>query len=490
MLLHPTHKKRRWPWILLTITVLFFALAGIGLLLLKRMGIEGILSSPIIRSQLVNTGLVEQDLFDLLPRALGFTEPQTYLLLFLNNTELRPGGGFIGVYGTVRMNRGNYEVLAVEGTEVLDYRNKNFVPPSPPAPLAQYLKVPGWYFRDSNWSPDFSESARFGLSLYTQEGGVAGDEIDAVIGVTTHVLEEVMQITGPLTVDGITFTPENVVEELEREVEYDFADRGIVRPERKAIIKDLMMAIVDTLKSDVLRHPLQYKELIEKLISQKHIMMYALDPAIQEMVVSHHAGGVVAPTDGDYLMWVDANLAALKTDHALTRMLSYHIEPARDSEGELYYRAVVSMQYTHGAAFDWRTSRYLSYTRVYAPLGSELLKVEATPRQSRDIPSVETGVDLGKQWFGTFVAVEPLTTKTLTFTYRLPHSVTKHIGSGAYALAIQKQPGLFGARLTLDLDFGTTIQSADPAEIESEWGNATYRFTTPFEQDQEFRVSF
>ncbi len=490
MLLHHTHKKRRWPWILLMVMVLFLVLAGAGIFLVKRMSIEGILSSPIVRSQLVNTGLVEQDLFDLLPRALGFVEPQTYLLLFLNNTELRPGGGFIGVYGTVRMNRGNYEVLVVEGTEILDYRNKNFVPPKAPDPLTEYLKVPGWYFRDSNWSPDFSESAKFGLSLYTQEGGVAADEIDAVIGVTTHVLEEVMQITGPLTVDGITFTPENVVEELEREVEYDFADRGIVRPERKAIIKDLMMAIVDKLKSDVLRHPFQYKELIEKLISQKHIMVYALDPVIQETVVSHRAGGVVIPTVSDYLMWVDANLGALKTDHALTRTLSYRIEPAEDSEGESYYRAIVSMQYVHGAALDWRTSRYLSYTRLYTPLGSELLSVEATPRQSRDIPSVETGVDLGKQWFGTFVAVEPLTTKTLTFTYRLPHSVTEHIRSGAYTLAIQKQPGLFGSRLTLDLDFGTTIQSAYPAEAKSEWGNATYRFATLFEQDQEFRVSF
>ncbi len=483
-------KKRRWPWILLAIVIVCMILVGSGVLLLKRMGVAGIISSPLVRSQLVNSGLVEQDLFDLLPRALGFIEPHTYLLLFLNNTELRPGGGFIGSYSTVRMNRGNYEVLALEGTELLDYRNKNFVPPIAPAPIMQYLKVPGWYFRDSNWSPDFAESTKMGLSLYAQEGGVAADEIDAVIGVTTHVLEEVMQITGPLTVDGITFTPQNVVAELEREVEYDFVDRGIARTDRKVIIKDLMIAIVDKLKSDVLLHPLKYKALAEKLIQQKHVMIYATDPSIQDLVISHGASGMVTSTTGDYLMWVDANLGALKTDHAITRTLWYHIEPAISAEGESYYRAVTTMEYVHGAPFDWRTSRYISYARVYVPEGAELISVEATPRQARDIPSIETGFEFGTQWFGTVIAVEPLTTKKLTFTYRLPQAITDQIGAGSYELYVQKQLGLFGSQLTLNLDFGTTIQSARPAELSSEWGDMVYRFNTPFESDAVFRVGF
>jgi len=35
------------------------------------------------------------------PFIIGYPEPKTYLFLLLNNTELRPGGGFIGTYGIV-----------------------------------------------------------------------------------------------------------------------------------------------------------------------------------------------------------------------------------------------------------------------------------------------------------------------------------------------------------------------------------------------------
>ena len=50
---------------------------------------------------------------------LGFEKPQTYLVLFLNNTELRPGGGFIGAYGIVTFNKGSVSIEKIEGTERL-----------------------------------------------------------------------------------------------------------------------------------------------------------------------------------------------------------------------------------------------------------------------------------------------------------------------------------------------------------------------------------
>jgi hypothetical protein len=55
-----------------------------------------------------------------LKKLLGFEDTQNYLIEFLNNTELRPGGGFIGVYGVVKVKNGVPEVLKVEGTEILD----------------------------------------------------------------------------------------------------------------------------------------------------------------------------------------------------------------------------------------------------------------------------------------------------------------------------------------------------------------------------------
>src|SRR3989338_5408579 len=94
----------------------------------------------------------------LFPAMLGFLKTRTYLVLFLNNTELRPGGGFIGAYSVVKVSRGIPSILTVAGTEVIDNRAKDkyFLPPPP---LKKYLLIDRWQLRDSNWSPDFAESA-------------------------------------------------------------------------------------------------------------------------------------------------------------------------------------------------------------------------------------------------------------------------------------------------------------------------------------------
>lgn len=489
-------KRKKWPIILSIVALFFIALGFGGYFFIRSIGIEGLLSSPFLQNQITKrVGPIEGDLFDLLPIALGFSEPKTYLVLFLNNTELRPGGGFIGVYATVTLDRGNINILKVEGTEILDNQSSKTQVPVPPSPLAHYLRVDGWYFRDSNWSPDFRESSKKGLEIYTKEQGSAASDVDAVVGITTSVLEELMKRTGPLTIDGITFTPENVVAELEHEVEYNFHDRGISRTDRKDIIETLVRTIIDKLKNDVLLHPTDYRALAEKLIHEKHVVAYALDPTIEDTLHAHAVDGSVAQTSGDYLLWVDANLGALKTDYAINRTLEYSMTHALDANGKKYFQVTATMQYDHTHDFDWRTSRYLTYARVYTPQGSQLISARAQFVKNKKImnsivdPSnIQSGDELGKQWFGTFISVEPLTTGVLSFTYRLPDSISRQIDEGLYSLLVQKQIGLVGAGLTLNLDFDTTITAAYPAEVASEWGNTTYHMESPLVSDQEFEV--
>src|SRR5438045_4135675 len=57
---------------------------------------------------------------DLVSEALGMSSPKTYLVLLLNNTELRPGGGFIGAYAVVQFDKAVPHILKVEGSEILD----------------------------------------------------------------------------------------------------------------------------------------------------------------------------------------------------------------------------------------------------------------------------------------------------------------------------------------------------------------------------------
>jgi hypothetical protein len=129
---------------------------------------------------------------------------------------------------------------------------------------------------------------------------------------------------------------------------------------------------------------------------------------------------------------------------------------------------------------------------VYVPNGSILISAQTQMKSigAVDPKNIQSGTELGKQWFGTYISVEPLTTGVLSFTYRLPDSITKQIEDGLYTLLVQKQIGLVGASLTLDLDFDTTITTANPPEAESEWGNNSYKIEMPLESDQGFEMRF
>jgi len=489
-------KAKRWPIVLLVIILLLAGSIFYSYRWLKNLSPEQILRSDFIQDQIRNQfGDEKAELFALLPEMLGFSEPKTYLLLFLNNTELRPGGGFVGVYATVRVDKGETEILALEGTEVIDSKTPASWNPKPPQILTEQLKVNKWYFRDSNWSPDFEVNAKKALEFYKGEGGVVADNIDAVVGITATTLEKLLEITGPVTVEGITFSPEDVIEKLEYEVEYGYDERGIHFVERKQIIKPFMLALLGHVKDNLFQNISEYGNLFGELASEKHVMLYSLDESLQEKIESLGFSGEVVNTQSDYLMWVDANLASLKTDYAIDRSLQYSLSlrpPAHESE-DYYYMAAVTMKYKHRGAFNWRTSRYRTYARVYVPQGSKLTSAIVTNGANSKVLNPEQvgqGIELGKQWFGLFVSFEPGTEGSVQFIYKLPDFITRQIDDNLYTLFVQKQLGTVKSDLTLKLDFDKTIISAKPGEERQEWGDKVYRSESDLRVDREFSILF
>lgn len=417
--------------------------------------------------------------------ALGFDRPRTYLILFLNNTEMRPGGGFIGAYAVIRITRGVPEVIKVEGTEIIDnLAPKSLVSP-PPAPIAKYLKVDKLYLRDSNWWPDFASSSVVGLDLYRREGGIEADEIDGVIGFTPTVIEELIKLTGPFTVNGKVFTSENFTETVEYEVEYAYAHQGISFDNRKKLLGDLTKHVLYEVGKDAFLHFDRYLALAERMFKEKQIAFYSPDSEEQEYLRGRGWTGEMSTTTHDYILWADANLAALKTDAAMERSLRYSITPS--STG---YVGTVTMHYNHTGMFDWRTSRYLTYARLYVPLGSKLIggKGAMVAPRSKEVGVIDQGVEHGRQWFGAYTVVEPGKTGELSFRFWLAPHVAHMIRSGNYELFVQKQMGITDASLTLGLGFDTNLKAAYPGERQEKHGDARYEFETEFASDREFWV--
>lgn len=412
---------------------------------------------------------------------LGFEKPQTFLILFLNNTEIRPGGGFIGAYAVVSMNDGLPKILKVEGTEILDNSANKEILPTPPKPIAEYLGVKKWGFRDSNWSPDFIESSKKSLELYKLENGVAADEITAVIGITPTFIEEILALSGPITVGGIKYDAKNFTEKLEYEVEYGYAKKGADFAERKKALSDLTGAFVAKMPLEILKNWSEYFSLIERMFVEKQLVFYSIDSEKENILKTKGWAGEIKNTSGDYLLWVDANMGALKTDASLKRELSYTL--THEKSGKIL--ATVKMKYEHKGMFDWRTSRYLDYARIFVPVGSEFVKVEGPIKRNAGSALFDSGIEKGKQWFGTFISIEPGDTKELIWKYYLPEEVNDKIKVGVYTLFIQKQIGAGNYKLTLDLNFDKNILSSSPDKTSEKRNDSRYELSSDLSVDRE-----
>lgn len=458
---------------------------------------ESILTSlrPYMAQLTALRDALSQDLSTLsvLPSILGYPTPKTYLFLMLNNTELRPGGGFIGTYGIVKVADGELASFFTDDIYTLDGPSEAYMHETPPEPIRRYLGVPSWYMRDANWSPDYFVSALEAERLYHLEGGQ--EQIDGVIGMTPTVISKLLALTGPITIDGSTFTSENVTDELEYQVEKAFATNGTPTAQRKDVVGKLGQELMRRLFGTQLSNLSTLADIAQSAIEEKHLMTYFSDPSLQAFADARGWTGRFRTTLGDRLSIIDANLASLKSDAVVDKSVAYSLRPDPSAPlGTSSYVARAAITYKNTGHFTWKTTRYRTYTRFYAPLGSVFVKGEGMMRDDklndpgRHAGTIDVGTELGQAVYGGFISVEPGETRTLAVEYRLSDAVVKMIRSGQYVLDVRKQLGTLANGLTLDLDFGKNVARATPPEDSREWGDTRYRLSTDLRLDRQFSI--
>jgi len=470
-----------------------------------------------------------------IPNIVGFEETKSYLFLLQNNSELRPTGGFIGTYGILKLKDGEILELTTDNTYNLDQTTQHVLQEPSPEPIVKFLEQQYLSLRDVNWSPDFPTTAQKAIYMYREENKIIEEklaaeeeiigehgvvlteliipyeDVDGVIAVTPEIIESILKVTGPITVEGVLFTDENLKDELEFRVGREYRELDIPISERKEIIKKLADVIKLKLMSLPLQRATDLLDIAFAALEEKQVLMYSTNPDLQELILERNWGGKVQQTEVDYLHVVDTNLGSKKTDQFVDRHIDYNLKWQGND-----LIANVKLTYNNLADFSWKSTRLRSYTRIYVPAGSQLIASSGamindnntidriinekdfpegvneeeyikTLRENRG--NIDVGQELGKTVFGAFISIEPHETGVLSFTYKLPERIKQQINQGEYNLLLQKQAGVIH-NLTLDLKFGKTIKSALPAELESEWFNTSYNYSEPLIQDKKFTISF
>lgn len=177
-----------------------------------------------------------------LPELLGTASPKTYLLLFQNNAELRPTGGFIGSFGLVTFNKGKLININVYDVYTADGQLKGHV--EPPIQIKNYLGEANWYLRDSNWEADFPTSATRAEWFLDKE---LERQVNGVVAIDLRVAKAVLTVLGPVYLKDFdqTIDAKNIYEK----VQYTVQDEFFPGSHRKA---NILSALSDALLSKII----------------------------------------------------------------------------------------------------------------------------------------------------------------------------------------------------------------------------------------------
>ena len=388
---------------------------------------------------------------------MGVDSARTYLVLFQNDKELRPTGGFMTAYAILKVDKAKISTVSSNDIYSLDAVYRPVI--QAPAPIVQYIKGPyilsqKWRLRDMNWSPDFATSMETVLPA-AQKAGIS--KIDGIIAVDTQLLVNILNVIGSIGVPGYgnystAIEPKcncpQVIYELESFADVEgpviwdpITGKIIQSPpnsdNRKKIIGPLMNSILANAMGQPKEKIPGLLDAVFKSLSEKHVLFYLLDDNVEKAVADFGLGGTIKDYEGDYLHINDANLGGRKSN-----LYAYEsVEQDISVSGDGSVTKTVTITYQNPEKQDgWLNSVLPTWVRVYVPKGSELITEEGLDK------TAEPYEDLGKTVFAGYFQLRPEGVSKVTFKYKLPFKV-----SGQYKLLIQKQPGTDGFLYTINL---------------------------------------
>ncbi|MEK7472827.1 MAG: DUF4012 domain-containing protein [Patescibacteria group bacterium] len=382
------------------------------------------------------------------PYLLGMESDRNYLVLFQNDKELRPTGGFLTAYSVMKVSKAKFEPVSSDDIYNLDAKYK----PSFPAPDAIVDLIKGPYvlsqnirLRDVNYSPDY----KIAMDLFSTEAEKVGMKgIDGIIAVDTGLLVNLLDALGEIGVPGFgnystKIEPKcncpQVIYELESFADIEgpiiwdpLTGKIILRPansdNRKKIIGPLMNSILANAFAQPKEKIPTLLDSIFKSVVEKHVLFYLFDDKAQMAVEGFGIAGRIETYAGDYLHINDSNLGGRKSNLYLKQEVEQEISVTKDGMIE----KSLTITYQNPEKYDgWLNSVLPNWVRVYVPEGSKLIAVEGLEKQ------YDTTTELNKTVFSGYFKLRPEGVSKVTFKYLLPFKRA----SGDYRMLIQKQPG-------------------------------------------------
>ena len=434
-------------------------------------------------------------------RSIGsYGESKTYLIVPLNNDELRGGGGFTPGAWTARVSEGTLETINFFDTLTIDDFNGK-PNPSPPTGIRIGLYGGIFYFRDGAWDPDFPTTAATLSSLFELGTGI---HIDGVIAVDQLAITEFEQsFLGSL--DGSS--PETSIISILQSGTDEFGHKFL-----HDVLQDLIIAFTAI--------PLnQYPRLAEsatKLGNQKHLMVYFADEKLQSLVSRFGIAASLPPVDGDFLMVVDNNIGLNKSSTNIERTIHRSVDLTSEP-----FTAITTVNYgnhsststvldceSQAAALqiplisyeEIKNGCHLNYVRILTSPGNQFTSVPSAPVPDGTLYRTSGANDLGNVWsiseypglsqLEGLVQIPAGDARSFAFSeiLNLPDA-TRDTDEIEYSLILPKQPGALASTAWIDIAVPDGYEPASTTHNYQQIGNI-FRFIIVVDSDVRISVKF
>ncbi|MBQ6154902.1 DUF4012 domain-containing protein, partial [bacterium] len=298
-----------------------------------------------------------------------------------------------------------------------------------PEKLGKYLTTEKyWNLRDMNVDPDFKRSMDTFLENYQEVPGEPQD-IDGIIAIDTQVLTGLIDVLGPIKVEGYgEFStepdekygaPQIVIalsEIITRPTPY-------IREDRKGILGPMMKGMLEKVYSAGKEQFPQLFSVLLDAINGRHVQAYFLNDDLQQSAEMINIAGRMEPAAAgeDFLAIVDANLGGAKSN----LFIDYNVEQTITvpENGMLDKRVVIN--YVNSRPGDncnleagllCLNATNNDWFRIYLPAGSKL----TSARGFKGEPEVyeENGFTV----IDGFFALNPNSTAKVDLEYSVPYT--------------------------------------------------------------------
>lgn len=383
---------------------------------------------------------------------LGADGPRTYLIAGENNAEMRDQGDVLSL-AQLQTANGSFSLAATSSVDVqpLSSPANVAVPAGTQAVFGPLQPTQLW--QSVNATADYPFS---GLDMQAMYAQATGTHVSGVIALDVPTLVSLLQLTGPVSVPGITqpISASNATDVLLHQLYSTYPSGSQIA--RHDDISDVARAAVDKMKADHV-DIVALAQALAKDIAGRHLLIWDESPSYERTLQDVGASGAIDTTmpDRSFHLAVESATAA-KLDYYVTASVRMVVGITKRNSAIVYTYVTISNHAPAGQSPSYQLGpdninsfspgQYVSRIYLWSPRGSSTVGGIS-----------ESGLVVNQ----TATSVLPQQEQTVNFTTVIPNAVKK----GHLYLHFVPQPTLVPSPISVQVIGGPNWKVASPAVI-------------------------